>query len=473
MPLFVPWVWAIMAEIALCFPQRRAEENSYTARERVWADLKKDPLFWVCLAFMLMLIIPFFNVGLCPNCDAYLIAEGHSAEPPIKLMPFCVNRWQHFNVVLWFGPILTMVLAIKHSLNKAGKIILLKLIVWNGVALAVLGFVQQLFEAPGPLWLNLKIAPDSYFSTFGYPNMAGDLFTSLFCMAMALWRSQVSACNHELASSKIRRVARHKLFWLKHHDLIAATFAFFAAMSTLSRASIILVSLAATLLAIHAGISFLFKMKKADRVRSIAWIAGVLLLIAFVVTNFLPRNMQREIDTLSTDAVLTRVTGKGQYHARVATEIWKDYPLFGCGGWGYKHFCVSKMTEEELKHIQMVGGINVHNDYLQFLAEHGSVGLLLLVTVVVLMIIPIGQVWKQMANEARFDKHKKLPSPASFFVCPAGTVSLLLAAVCTCIHSFGDCAMRSPAVLSVFFVCIGCADAFLPYLKAESEKEEK
>ena len=474
LPYFVPCLWVIMAEVALCFPQRRQDENSYTARERVWHDLPRDPLFWVSLTFMGLLCVPFFNIGLCPNCDADLLAQGFSADPPFKLLPFCVNRIQHLNVVLWFGPILTMALAIKHSLNKSGKINLVSLVVWNGVALAILGYVQQFFESPGPLWSDIH-APsvDSYFSTFGYPNMAGDLFTSLFCMAVALWRSQVTACNVELASSTVRRVARHKLFWLKHHDLIAVGFCFFAAMSTLSRASIILVSCSAALLAVHTGICFLFKMKKAARVKALAVIGGVLVFIAFVVTNFMPSNVQREIDTLSTDAVLTRVTGKGQYHTRVATEIWKDHPLFGCGGWGYKHFCLFKMTEDELKHLQTVGGINVHNDYLQFMAEHGSVGLALLVIVVIIILWPVGQTWRQMASAVQFDKHKKYPQPVNFFVCPAATVALLLAAVCTCIHSFGDCAMRSPAVLSTFFVCIGCAEGFMPTLASESDDKDK
>ena len=39
LPLFVPWLWAFLIDIMLCFPQRRAGENSYTARERVWEEI--------------------------------------------------------------------------------------------------------------------------------------------------------------------------------------------------------------------------------------------------------------------------------------------------------------------------------------------------------------------------------------------------------------------------------------------------
>ncbi len=472
LPLFVPWLWAILVDIMLCFPQRRAGENSYTARERVWEALKKDPLTWVSLGFLVILIIPFINKGLCPICDYKEIMMGINPKPVVKHMPFCVNRLQQLNVLLWFGPALTMMLAVKHSLNKAGKIKLVQLIVWNGVGLAVLGYVQRLCEAPGPWWIQMNNDPDSFFSTFGYPNMAGDMFVTLFCMAMALWRNKVQACNEELAQTKVRRISKHKLFWTKHHDLIPAVLFSLSAISTLSRASIILVASAALVLSLHAGVSFLHKMKKAQRVRVSVIALVVLAALGLAVMAFMPSNVQRELDTLSTDAVLTRVTGKGQYHTRVAMEIWKDYPLFGCGGWGYKHFCIPKMTRKEYEHIQMIGGINVHNDYLQFMAEHGAIGFGCLVAIFVLLLVPTGKTWSKMANAIRFESSRKQPpQPRSFFVLPAGAFSLLVAAGCTLIHSFGDCPLRSPVVLSLFFIELAAVDGFLPYMIEHKEKE--
>ena len=472
LPLFVPWVWAIMAEVALCFPQRREGENSYTARERVWEDLKADPLFWTSFALVALLLVPFGNTGLCPLCDYVQIAtEKVDPAPAFPFLPFCVNRLDHLNVVLWFGPCLTAMLAVKHSLNKGGKILLLKLIVWNGVALAVLGYIQQLSGATGPLWLPLGAATDSFFSTFGYPNMAGDMFVTLFCMAVALWRSQVQACNDELAAAKVRRVSRHRLFWEKHHDLIPAVLFFFASVSTLSRATIILVVLSAAVLGLHAVVSFFHRMKKAQRVRTGAVLGFFLLAIVFVGVHFMPKDVQREIDTLSTDAVLTRVTGKGQYHVRVATAIWKEHPLFGCGGWGYKHFCIPAMTKEEYQTIQVVGGINVHNDYLQFLAEHGLVGFGLMVAIVVLLVWPTGRIWAALARDIRFaPARKQPPQPRSLFVLPPAAFALLWAAVATLIHSFGDCPLRSPAVLSLFFVELAVVDGFLPRIEFKQER---
>jgi O-antigen ligase len=180
--------------------------------------------------------------------------------------------------------------------------------------------------------------------------------------------------------------------------------------------------------------------------------------------------VRAEVDTIDTAAVLDRMTGKGQYHARVATELWKDNWLFGCGGWGYIHYSIPKMTDEERKQMQMVGGINVHNDYLQFLAEHGAVGFGAIVAVVVMLLAPAVRTWRILVKTARFSKAKnRPPSPVQIFAMPASVFYILAAAAATCIHSFGDCPMRSAAVMSLFFVMLAATEGFLP--KIDSSKE--
>ena len=191
-----------------------------------------------------------------------------------------------------------------------------------------------------------------------------------------------------------------------------------------------------------------------------------LLGIALCTVVFMPEDMQKEVDSINTTAVLDRVTGKGQYHVRVATEVWKDNLLFGCGGWGYKHFSIPKMTEKELRELQSVGGTNVHNDHLQFLAEHGLVGFGCLVAMVVLLISPAVRVWRALLTTVRFTPPKEQPpKPVSIFVLPAPAFCIYAAAVATVVHAFGDCPLRSPAVLSLFFISLAAVDGFLPKIQ--------
>ena len=470
----LPWLFLFTFEILFAFPQKKAGEATYAARERVWHALKKDPLTWVSFGLIVLLAIPFVNNGLCANCDRALIALGHHPEPPVGFLPFCVNRMHHLNVFLWFATALPCALAVRHCLRRPGKRLLLELVVWNGFALAILGFVQSVAGAPGPLWQPLAHGESSvtFFSTFGYPNMAGDYFTTLFGLAVALWRRSDDE-THELFKTNRTEAEknRYRTFCRRHYHLIPAVVFFFAALNTLSRAAIILVvSLTAVYFA-HAFLSFARRMRRAERVRkgTIALaITGGLVFFAF---QSIPDDMQAEVDTLNTEEVLTRVTGKGQYHTRVATEIWKENFLFGCGGWGYKHFCLQKMTPDELKQLQKVGGINVHNDYLQFLAEHGFVGFGLMAVAVLMLLSPVVSEWKRLYRDTRFAKSTGLPAkPVALFVLPAPVFCVLMTALATFVHGFGDCPFRSAAVLVLFYISLAAAPGFLP---ADEDSQEE
>ena len=475
----MPWLWALLLEVMICFPQKRGIETTYEARERVWRDCLKDPLTWVTVGFLLLLQIPFLNKGLCPLCDYAQIALGAEPEPQLKFLPWCVNRLNHLNVVMWFVPSLTAMLAVKHSLARRGKRMLLEIIIWNGFLLALLGFVQQVAGAEAPLWGEFSRSGTAYFfSTFGYPNMGGDYFTTLFALAVGMWRWNYDALREEEHNEEKRGSAKKGpgSFWAKHYLLIPAIVFFFAALTTLSRAAIILVTLMAIIFFMHTFMTIFKSISRAKRAKASAACLIALIGIALSTILFMPDDLQSEVDTLNTSAVLDRVTGKGQYHVRVATEVWKDAPIFGVGGWGYKHLCIPKMTPEELKNIQSVGGINVHNDYLQFLAEHGIVGFGCLVALVVLLLWPLGAKWRLLIDTVRFTPVKKQPPrPLSVFVLPPPVFCILIAATGTLIHAFADCPLRSPAVLSLFFIELAAMDGFLPHIEEvpKEEKEEK
>ena len=480
--LVMPWVTALLLEAMICFPQHHDGETTYDARTRVWEAMRRDPLVWVSLGLIALLMVPFANHGLCPVCDYPAIQAGADPKPVIPFFPFCVNRMEHLNIVMWFVPSLVAMVAAKHALLKRGKRTLLAIIVWNGFALGLLGAVQQMFGAKGPLWIDTNVHNVYFFSTFGYPNMAGDYFTTLFGIAIGLWRWNLdeAAASEASASSSddgAHRHSRHSSvgsgsegrFWKKHHFMIPAVVFFFCALDTLSRATVMLITALAVLFFLHTSISAFSRMKKVKRVKAGALGLFVIVVIALSAVMFMPDKLQREVNTISTPAVLDRITGKGEHHVRVATDIWKDNMLFGVGGWGYKHFCMQYMNDKEIVNLQWIGSVNVHNDYLQFLAEHGLVGFALIVAVVVLLLLPVARTWYAMANAIRFLPRKRQPPrPTLVFVLPAPVFCILAASVATLIHAFGDCVFRSPAILSLFLVSLASLDGFLPRLKHEN-----
>ena len=468
----VPWLFFILIEMLVCFPQRHAGESTYEARNRVWHSIRKDPMTWMVVGFLALLAVPFINNGLCADCDAAQIAQGVDPEPVMSFLPFCVNRLDHLNVFLWFLTALPAMLVVRHSLTPGGKRLVLEIVVWNGAVLAALGFVQHALGAPGPLWSEAsgifkkdgsQATVDVFFSTFGYTNIAGCYFMMLFCVAVALWRRTCDWLRAERAAKDISHTAarRPHAFWERHYFLIPSVLLFYAALNTLSRAAIILVTTCATIFILHAFASFLARLKhRVQRVRATAIGLFGLVVLGIIVSLLTPDGVQQEVGTLGTFEMLDRVTGRGQYHSRVATEIWKEHKLFGCGGWGYAHFSLGKLQPGEA--LQTVGGINVHNDCLQFLAEHGLVGFGTLVAIVVMLVWPIGRTWYRLAREARFIKPKDpLAKPVQIFVLPAGAFCLLLAAIAAIVHSFCDCPLRSPAVLALFFVMLAALPGFM------------
>ena len=468
----VPWILLLLTEVLVCCPQRRHGETTYMARERMWRSLRRSPVFWTATGFVVLLLVPFVNNGLCPGCDAELIAQGLDPRPPVSLLPFCVNRTDHLAIVLAFAVALLAAVIACHGMTDKGKRLVLELIVWNGSAVALFGFVQGAFGAPGPFWQAMAGASAGakgvFFSVFGYPNMAGDYFTLLFGISVALWRDhyEESVQNESVrqADSVHSHVRRCEQFWERHYFTLPAALFFFAAINTLSRAAILLVTAVACICFLHTLVVLLFRMKRSRRVIVGVWSVLSLSLLVFFATIFMPDDLHREVDSLDDTACLDRVTGKGQYHATVATAIWRDHLLFGCGGWGYKHFSVSKMEELKIptSHVQRVGGANVHNDYLQFLAEHGLVGLGALVALGLMLVFPVFRRWRELVRESRFNrKQAKLPKPIALFILPAPVFVLLLTALATLVHAFGDCPLRSCAVLALFYVLLAAMPGFL------------
>lgn len=467
----IPWLFALLVEAMFCFPQRRPGESTYDARERCWYGLKRDPITWVTLGFAVLLMIPFVNTGLCPSCDYHLIVDGASEEPPVRFLPYCVRRLQHLNVVMWFVPSLVAMLAVKHSLLKRGKRQLVELIVWNGMLLGLFGMLEQVLGADAPLWGDFKGPKVYFFSTFGYPNMGGDYFTTLFCLAIATWRWKLDvAFKDELrqAVGDAPGAVPHRAFWRKHLILVPALVCFFSAMMTLSRAAIVLVSAAAILFFVHTLVFQLARMPRIRRVKAVLVSFVAVGAIALATAAYMPRNIQREVGSIGSREVFNRLSGKNQYHSRVATEIWMENFLFGCGGWGYKHFSLSKLTDADMRSYWASGAANVHNDSLQFLCEHGTVGFGCLVAIVILLLWPVGRIWKALIADVRFTPpRERPPRPVAIFALPGSAFCILTAVTCTYVHSFSDCPMRSPAVLSLFFISLAAIDGYLPRLRDE------
>jgi hypothetical protein len=100
------------------------------------------------------------------------------------------------------------------------------------------------------------------------------------------------------------------------------------------------------------------------------------------------------------------------------------------------------------------------------MVEHGVVGFAILAAIVFFLMKHFFSVWSALASSIRFKPPKKaLPRPSSLFIFPAPALFILMTSVATLVHAFADCPLRSPAVLTLFFVSLAAADGFLPRMR--------
>jgi len=468
----LPWVWALALEVLFFMPQRHPWETILDARARLGRALKRDPLTWCFVAFLVLLAIPFGNTGLCPNCDADAIAGGAVAKPPFSFLPFCVSVRDHYGVVQWFVPAFTATLAARHALVRSGKRFLLEALVWNGAMLAVFGFIQMGTKAQAPYW-NVTENPISFFSTFGYANMGGAFFALMTALSAGLLFFRIKETRElpePITGDRSWRVRYRPLrAWYPAFPLFCN---YMGALCTYSRAAILTSSVLMFLAYVYWLLDVASWKNRVKRFKALmASVAGgVAVLIA--VNVFAPKNLMKELKGTTLDSVASRVTLKAQYHGTAAWNLFMEHPLFGCGGWGYKHLSLPYVPPAYRHDFTLgfsQGCANVHNDYLQFLCEHGLAGGALLLAAFVLLLWPILSGWKRLCGVAVFTGAADRPRPAAVFALPAGAFWTLLGAVTVLIHAFADCPLRSAAVLTSFLLALTCAEGFLPHRNAEEE----
>ncbi|HNX35193.1 MAG TPA: O-antigen ligase family protein [Kiritimatiellia bacterium] len=459
----VPWLTAFVLEFLLVFPQAKSTETLSEARSRVWHSLARDPLLYLSVALILLLVIPLFNVSGYPEYNAAL-KQWRNPAPPMPGLPFCVNRSEHAVLLLWFPPVLIAALAAKHGLLKKGKRLLLEGLCWNGAALAVLGFAQLAGGAKSVFWGTQEFA--YFFSTFGYPNFAGAFFTLLFALSSGLWFGRVSADLVGPSASGLGFGAEGTQQASGHWLLIPLLLNLGAAIASLSRAAILLCVVVFVVLSLYMIIGVWQRTESGGHVKLIATVILALFVGGLSFTVFAPKALKTEIVSITPASVAERVSGRAQYHARVAKAIFRDHPVFGVGGWGYPHYLTQYLTPEERKSMQINGGANVHNDALQFLAEQGAVGFSLMALCVLMLAAPL--VWlsfKMCRALAAAGDDATAAKPRWLYRLPPVLIAVFVGAAATVCHSLGDLPFRDPAIVSVWILAFVCVSGFLPAIR--------
>ncbi len=387
----------------------------------------KDPLFWSGALFVLLLFYQWMNQA--GAVYVHILTKEFVFEPAKLAGPFSVERRLSKDVLLLFVPIWLMLLCVRNIFSRDSNKQLLWAVLINALLLAVVGLVQVGFGLDkmfGFIEMNRK----DFIASFWYPNHAGAFFYFMYAVSIGMFFDSIAK--------------KKSVYILILLGISMLTFAS-VALATLSRAAVLGVCLI-TASAFVVWVLQTHKRFSLERCLNVFLLGCVLLIfVAGALISFRGGAVLREFDgSAALGKSLEDYDNSRGWQVDASISTFKDFPVFGVGGEGMRHFIFKYLPQNQWGKIRVSRA--VHCDPIQFLAEHGAVGFLL-------MIVALGSVlfsWRRFVYW-RFK---------GFALMVAVGASLVF------LHSLIDLPFRNPAVLWYWLLLL----ALVPALAIDRER---
>lgn len=342
-------------------------------RLQSWPRLRRFPLFWVGLLLLLLVLIQALNPWwvwernekswwLRRLSDVAWLPAGIDA--PVERM----NPWRQLIV---YGTVWLDICAVWIGVTRRRSLqILLSALVVSGLAIATVGFVQQMTGETRVLWLR-EFPQASPFGSFVYRNFGGAYLSLMMAAALAL------AMWHHYEGRRKLAKSTPAMLWL-----LAALLLFLAVLFSLSRGA----AVSAVFLVISAIIAFLL-IRAAAPVPSTTPKLVTFMVLALIVgtagwairrVDF--TEIQRRMATLSQyetdDSYVSRKLAR-----EAALDMLKGHWLRGVGAGGFRHLYPGYVKNKP--QIYQGGRLfwaHAHIDWLEIPIELGLAGVLLIAT---------------------------------------------------------------------------------------------
>lgn len=406
-PIQPPLFWIGLTLLLCLLFEAKAKENA-------WRDtfLLREPIFYLGLGFLALLSLQWANAGRQLIFDAAQ-SKWMYTPPPVSWLPSAITRKEAIEMLVWFFPAWTLLLALRSGFFDR-KVLrgLCALLAGNAALVALFGIVQFLSKTRSLYWIVPLDCP--FFASFGYANHAGAYFTLMFALSAGF-----------LSRRFVTRQFGGRRRWLVLFT-VSALLNFLAANLSLSRAAILLTWCLAAFMVLYTLIKTWSVLRPVQKMNVLAAVAATALLAAFLVAVTAKSEISEELSTLHpADRSANVIGGEWGMLRSAAFKMWLDHPAFGVGGWGFRYLLGWYIPRERWGDIR-IGDASVHNDALQFLAEFGGLGFGLMTAVVLLLLVP-----------ALRKKPWAKPLP----------LMALLGLGATFLHSMIDLPFRSPAIL--------------------------
>ena len=397
-------------------------------RRVTMAGLWKDPVFYVGAIFLLLLLVQWLNAGRRLVFD-FVAYKWKYAPPPIPWLPSAFVRSDAREMLCWFFPAWATALAMRsglfgrRSVHRLGAIMAV-----SAALLGLFGLVQYLSGTRSIYWVQ-PLTETHFYASFGYPNHAGAYFILMLCLSSGLLIREMRMFSMERLGVVVG--------WA-----LAVLLTLTGASLSLSRAAILLSWGVAGLVFLNALLCALQIPRLPTRINMVAGIMGVTFLTLFLVVGLGRGALAEELSSITRSKESANLVSGDRALAlthRAAFAIWRDNPVFGVGGWGFRYLFGMYIPADQWDRMTE-GKANIHDDPLQFTVEFGAVGGLLLAISAFLLMRPALLRGTWASSLARF--------------CMLGCLIIFL-------YSFVDLPFRCPAILYAWIVLLSSIPVFV------------
>lgn len=412
-------------------------------RAGVWRVVRRDPVFYLGLAFLGYLAIQWLNAGREQYFDVGYQRWAYT-DPPWPGWPSSFARADAAQMLAWFFPAWAIAVVVRSRLlDRRALRGLLTFVACSAGLLAVFGLVQFASGTTSIYWT--QPLSGHFFASFAYGNHVGPYFVLAGGLASGLLFREIFDLRSSHDDSPTAMRFQHP--WRVAVLVLVALLCGVGASMGFSRAGVIL---AAVLGVFSAG--YLWKrawhlLPPAGRLNLAALSLGFLGILYFLVAGFGEHGIRKEfmlrpVDPETVHAIWDRIDselGSRPRFALAAAKIWREHPWFGVGGWGYKYLVAGHVPEKYWPALEKRGWANVHVDLLQFLVEFGVAGTGLLLAALALLIRDVFAL--------RWCRHDAF--------CVMGTAGLAM----VMLFSFIDIPFRCPAILYTWVALLAALPA--------------
>lgn len=331
----------------------------------------RDPVFYWGLYGLGFLGLQWLNSGRVPFYD---VGQGlwRYTEPRWPAFPFAFYRADAFQMLLWFFPAWTIALCVRSPvIGQAGLMRLTRGLVYSAGLLSAVGVGVYFFGSKA--MFGMASGNDHYYASFGYANHAAAFFVMM----------EAISCG--LILRMIFRGDRAIRWWRLMLLVLTMLSCLIGAHFSLSRGGVIL----AWGVVIAAGIFVgFYGARRMACSRYVIWLCGsgiVLVLLAALILKLsgpaLGRQFRRSPGASTVPGSATTMIdlslGERRQFVGAAVNMWRDYPWYGVGGWGFRRLVAHYLPRDKwyLLDEKRPGWANVHQDALQFLVEFGVMGI--------------------------------------------------------------------------------------------------